>query len=40
MDIATLLHTMEKLLLEPNELRLARVAGQATEFYYQPRESP
>jgi DNA-binding response OmpR family regulator len=39
MDITTLLHTMEQLLLEPDELRLARVAGQATEFYYQPRGS-
>lgn len=35
-DIPTLLQTMEKLLAEPAEKRLARLAGVKTDFYYQP----
>jgi CheY-like chemotaxis protein len=34
MDIPTLLQTMEKLLAEPAEQRLARLAGRATDFHY------
>ena len=36
MDIPTLLQTIEKLLAEPAEQRLARLAGQKAEFHYQP----
>ena len=36
MDIPTLFRTIEKLLAEPAEQRLARLAGKKTEFYYQP----
>ena len=36
MDIPTLLRTMEKLLAEPAEKRLARLAGVETDFHYQP----
>jgi len=36
MDIPTLLRTIEKLLAESAEQRLARLAGQKTEFHYQP----
>lgn len=35
MDIPTLLRTMEKLLSETFQQRLARLAGQETEFHYQ-----
>jgi len=35
-DIPTLLQTMEKLLAEPAEKHLARLAGVKTDFYYQP----
>jgi DNA-binding response OmpR family regulator len=35
-DIPTLLRTMEKLLAESAEQRLARLAGETTEFHYQP----
>jgi DNA-binding response OmpR family regulator len=34
MDIPTLLRTMEKLLAESTEQRLARLAGKETEFHY------
>jgi len=34
MDIPALLQTMEKLLAEPAEQRLARSAGKETEFYF------
>lgn len=36
MDIPTLFRTIEKLLAEPAEQRLARLAGKQTEFHYQP----
>ena len=36
LDIPTLLRTMEKLLAEPAEKRLARLAGVKTDFHYQP----
>jgi DNA-binding response OmpR family regulator len=36
MDIPTLLRTMDKLLVEPAEQRLARLVGKKTEFHYQP----
>ena len=36
MDIPTLLRTMEKLLVETAEKRLARLAGKETEFHYKP----
>jgi DNA-binding response OmpR family regulator len=36
MDIPTLLRTMEKLLAESAEQRLARLAGKETEFHYKP----
>lgn len=36
MDIPTLLRTIEKLLAESAEQRLARLAGQKAEFLYQP----
>jgi DNA-binding response OmpR family regulator len=36
MDIPMLLRTMEKLLAESAEQRLARLAGKETEFHYQP----
>ena len=36
MDIPILLRTMEKLLLETAEQRLARLAGKKTEFHYKP----
>ena len=36
LDIPTLLRTMEKLLSEPAEKRLARLAGVKTDFHYQP----
>jgi len=36
MDIPTLLQTMEKLLAETGEKRLARLAGRITEFHYKP----
>jgi DNA-binding response OmpR family regulator len=36
MDIPKLLQTIELLLAEPAEQRLARLAGQDTEFHYQP----
>ena len=36
MDIPMLLGTMEKLLAESAEQRLARLAGKETEFHYQP----
>jgi DNA-binding NtrC family response regulator len=35
-DIPTLLQTMEKLLAEPAEKRLARLTGAKTDFYYKP----
>ena len=35
-DIPTLLRTMEKLLAETAEQRLARLAGQKAEFHYKP----
>ncbi len=35
-DIPTLLQTMEKLLAEPAEKRLARLAGVKTDFHYHP----
>ena len=35
MDIPTLLRTMAKLLAEPAEQQLARLAGKQTEFHYQ-----
>jgi len=35
MDIRTLLRTMEKLLAETSEQRLARLAGKETEFHFQ-----
>ena len=34
MDIPMLLRTMEKLLVETTEVRLARLAGLETEFHY------
>jgi DNA-binding response OmpR family regulator len=37
MDIPTLLETIEKLLKEPVEQRLARLAGRKAEFHYKPR---
>ena len=36
MDIPTLLRTMEKLLAESAEQRLARLAGEKSEFHYKP----
>ena len=36
MEIRTLLQTMEKLLAETAEQRLARLAGKETEFHFQP----
>jgi DNA-binding response OmpR family regulator len=36
MDIPALLRTMEKLLAETAEQRLARLAGKETEFHYKP----
>ncbi len=36
MEIPTLLRTMEKLLAETAEQRLARLAGQKAEFHYKP----
>jgi len=36
MDIPTLLRTMEELLVETCEQRLARLAGRITEFHYKP----
>ena len=36
MDIPTLLRTMEKLLAETAEQRLARLVGKKTEFHYKP----
>jgi DNA-binding response OmpR family regulator len=36
LDIPTLLRTMKKLLAEPPEKRLARLAGVKTDFHYQP----
>ena len=36
LDIPTLLRTMEKLLAEPAEKRLARLAGVKADFHYQP----
>jgi DNA-binding response OmpR family regulator len=36
MDIPVLLRTMEKLLAESAEQRLARLAGKETEFHYEP----
>ena len=36
MDIATLLQTMETLLAETGQQRLARLAGKQTEFHYKP----
>jgi DNA-binding response OmpR family regulator len=34
MDIPTLLRTIRRLLAEPTKTRLARIAGQATDFHY------
>ena len=34
MDIPTLLQTMEELLLETADQRLARLVGKSTEFHY------
>jgi|SRR6266850_2718048 len=39
MDIRTLLRTMEKLLAETSEQRLARLAGKETEFHFQPAKA-
>jgi DNA-binding response OmpR family regulator len=36
LDIPTLLQTMEELLAETGEQRLARLAGRITEFHYKP----
>jgi hypothetical protein len=36
MNIPTLLQTMEQLLAEPAEQRLARLVRKKTEFHYQP----
>ena len=36
MDIPTLLRTMEKLLAETGEQRLARLVGKKTDFHYKP----
>ncbi len=36
MDIPTLLRTIERLLAEPTERRLARLAGHETDFHYKP----
>src|SRR6266550_2382627 len=36
MDIPTLLRTMDKLLAESSDKRLARLAGQNSEFHYKP----
>ena len=36
MDIPTLLRTMDKLLAESSDKRLARLAGQNPEFHYEP----
>jgi DNA-binding response OmpR family regulator len=36
MDMPTLLRTMEQLLAEPAEQRLARLVGKKTEFHYMP----
>jgi CheY-like chemotaxis protein len=36
MDIPMLLRTIEKLLAESTEQRLARLAGKQTKFHYQP----
>ncbi len=36
MDIPMMLRTMEKLLAETTEMRLARLAGQKAEFHYKP----
>jgi DNA-binding response OmpR family regulator len=36
MDIPTLLRTMEQLIAEPADQRLARLVGKKTEFHYQP----
>jgi DNA-binding response OmpR family regulator len=36
MDIPTLLGTMERLLAESGEQRLARLTGKSTEFHYKP----
>lgn len=36
MDIPTLLRTIERLLAEPANQRLARLAGQKAEFHYKP----
>ena len=36
LDIPTLLRTMEKLLAEPAEKRMARLAGVKADFHYQP----
>jgi hypothetical protein len=39
MNIPTLLQTMEQLLAEPAEQRLARLVRKKTEFQYQPAAS-
>jgi DNA-binding response OmpR family regulator len=39
MDIPMLLRTMEKLLAESAERRLARLAGKETEFHFQPAKT-
>jgi len=36
LDIPTLLQTIEKLLVEPPDQRLARLAGKEAEFHYRP----
>jgi DNA-binding response OmpR family regulator len=36
LDIPTLLRTIEQLMAEPAELRLARLAGKETDFHYRP----
>lgn len=40
LNIPTLLHTMEQLLAEPAETRLARLAGRATDFHYSAAQPP
>jgi hypothetical protein len=39
MDIPMLLRTMEKLLAETAEQRLARLVGEKTEFHYKPAKA-
>lgn len=40
LNIPTLLHTIETLLAEPDETRLARLAGRATDFHYSAAQPP